>query len=284
MFTIPKANDGGGSYTIALDKSFDDRCDRDFSDYAIPDDVFNKCFLSPKVDDIENITVQMIIHLHKIADRENRSEIEEAIDTTNSFQNSPLITHKSNGSHRFRPFRKETNFNELEDTGQILSFKHLARNTIAILGNIFFGLEFFESHQDKRTTEKMIQDLKDHEITWNQGLSKHYSDYFNYKLMGHAFAQADELLKNRQNSAKESYYQRITLYALLILSGVGKLTNKSAFAIIGLAASSITLIFMLVHYGTNSFKLSQQSAELKRSLEIAEKEAGVNRLHSNPLV
>jgi hypothetical protein len=280
----------GGSYTIQLDKSDDDRCDIGlYQDYALSDEVFTKSFLSDpydakKVDDIENITVQIFAHLHSLADRVIRSEIEEALaPPTRSVQSSPVILHKSSGSQRFRPFRKETNFNEREDNGQTLRIKDVAWNTIAIVQNIFFGVEFFESHKDNRTTEKMMEDLKTDSITWNQGLRKHYSDFFNSKFMMRAFIQADELLKNRQNVAKESYKQRVTLYVLLILSVIGKLKNKSAFTIVGLAASSITLIFMLVHYGMNSFKLSQRSAELKRTLETAENEARSNRLTHHAL-
>ena len=234
------------------------------------------------MDDIELVRYQIFIHLHSFADRLKRSEIQAAIKNSSTSKQSPFLGYKSSNSHRLRPFRRETNFYEQEDSEQAVRSKHVVWKILTTLGNIFFGYEFIESHQDDSTPDQMISALKVDAVTWYQGLNKYYTPYFNSKV-NQAFHQADELLKNRQAYAKEAYYQRIALYALLVFSLIAKLSNHRVFTILGLGMSSVTLIFMLIRYGTISFSLAQLSSDLKWTVEIAEKEALNNLLLPNPL-
>jgi hypothetical protein len=228
-----------------------------------------------QVDDIENITIQIFAGLHSLADRIKRSEIVDATKPSNVklLESYVASTH----SRRFNPLRKETNFYEQEDTEQKIRTKHVVSNILFTLGSIFFGLEFFDSHQDSRTNDEMKQKTTIDKTVWTSFLKNHYKDELNV-TMNQAFTKADELLKNRQVYAKKAYYYRLTLYATLTLSLVGKVMKQKVFTILGLAASLITLIFMLILYGTNSLKQARLGADLKKLVEIAEKNAARYRL------
>lgn len=277
----PKIEPVNPSYTRGFYKSHERSREPDrFRKEAVSDEDFDQRTL----DEIDRVTDQIFIHLHSFADRLKRSEIEAAIAAKNSSttKKSPFLGYKSNNSHRLRPFRRETNFYEQEDPEQAVRSKHVVWKILTTLGKIFFGYEFIESHQDDSTPDQMIKALKIDSVIWYQELKKHYTHNFKCKV-NQAFHQAGELLKNRRAYAKEAYYQRIALYALLVFSLIAKLSNHRVFTILGLGTSSITLIYMLIRYGTTSLSRAQLSSDLKWTVEIAEKEALNNRLLSNPL-
>lgn len=257
-----------------------------FKGDAISDEDFERCYLydSPlmkkiEVDDIENITLQIFTRLHSLADRNKRSEIQAALAPTDEgpeIEDDPFLEKTDDFHHNFRPFRRETNFYAQEERERAVDTKNVARNIFSVMAKIFLGYEFLTPEQDLRTPDEMKADLNADLRTWYGGLKKHYYEYFNSK-MTYAFRQADELLTHRQAYAREAYYHRLTFYATLIISAVGKLTNHRAVAIVGLAASVITLIYMLVHYGKNSYELDKKALQLKLLVELAEKEASANR-------
>lgn len=272
----------------------------DFTDFEtdyLTDSEFQELYnLDPLVkkeaDDIENLTVQIFARLAILTDEQKRSDIEAAVstvetstlsqgstsDSTKSVLTPDIFNSQMFGaSLKLRPFRKDTNFFD-EDPTVSLQTHQVANNIFSTLGKILFGYEAFDSSRDNRSINKMKEDLRDDHLTWNTGLSQHYQRTFNLK-MDFTFNQAEKILKVKQKIYQSAYYQRITLYAFLILSSVGKLISQRLVTVLGLVASSITLIFMLTKYGTNSMQLAQLTSDLKRSLESVEKEACKYRIY-----
>ncbi len=264
-----------------------------FYEDALTDDELVDFFGSPvskksvKVDDIENITVQILSHLQSIADRRNRSDIEAAVAPVNIKQDPfsakrDSLLQKSTTS-RFRPFRKDTNFYDQEDPDQVIHTRNVAQNILSALGKVLFGYEFSDSQQDGRSDEQMEQVLRDDRSFWNGGLKLSYTTALQGR-MNTAFDQAEELLKFRQIFTNEVYYYRLTLYATVIVSVVGKLLSQRVMTMLGISAASITLIFMFTQYETNSIRLKRLASDLQRSVEAAESEACRNRVTVNQLV
>lgn len=234
------------------------------------------------VDEVETVTMQILLHLQQFADRKNRSEIEAAIVPSASnprIKKDFHVPQRTMSTHSIRAFRKDTNFYGHEELEQPIHTAHVAYNILSTLGNIFLGYEFSDSQQDSRSPEKMILALEDDKIAWN-GLQYHYKQQFRNRMEG-AFKQARALLEARQAAIKEARYQRLTLYASLILSFVGKLISQKGLTIVGLITSSITLLFMLTQYGATSVKLARLSSLLERSVGQAEAEAGDHRLEKS---
>lgn len=245
-----------------------------------------------KIDQVENITLQILAHLSSIADRQDRSEIEAAISPVKieaplspPLYNPPLdrdldlLDQKANLPifYQFQdPFRKETNFNEQEDPEVIINTTNVAYNILSTLGDIFLGYDFFNSGKNTKTDAEMEVQLRDDRTYWFKVLNKNYESHFRIKVAD-ALDRAGFLLKDRQDFAKEAYYHRLTLYATLILSLLGKLLNQKALTIFGLATSSITLIFMLTHYKTKTITLKGDSNKLKNLVATAESLAYRNR-------
>lgn len=277
---------------------------------AITDDAFQEAELyandSPKnsrkqkPDSIENITVQIFTHICSLVDRDNRQDIEDAIADpndpfspssgkkfkANAKQLSPLLEEKIeedspfnnrfNHSHRFRPFQRDSNFSD-SDIVHPIHTQNVIRNILSALASLFLGVKLFETHKDQKSLEEMKKTLKNDYFFWSKLLKDHYTTTFQAK-MHLIFQHAQELLNNRENDEKIAYYQRLTFYATLIISTVGKLLGQKVVTIVGLVASSITFLFMLTHYGSTSFKQAQQEANLKTAVDNIYHETASHRL------
>lgn len=266
-----------------------------FSGDYLSDDEFNQLQLSslsplPKkvyrkvdtpVDEVETVTMQILLHLQQFADRKNHSEIEAAIAPASNprIKKDFQVHQRTISSHSVRAFRKDTNFYGHEDLEQPIHTAHVAHNIFSTLGNIFLGYEFSNSQQDSRSPEKMMLALDDDRAAWDR-FQNYYKLPFRRRMI-ETFSQARDLLKARQIATKEARYQRLTLYASLIMSFVGKLISQKGVTILGLIASSITLLFMLTQYGATSVKLARLSSLLERSVGQAEGEAGIYRLEKS---
>jgi hypothetical protein len=260
---------------------------------CIPDDVFEKFmqYDSPKsgeLDKIENVTLQIFLHLYSCADRIKRAAVEDAIpppaeEDMNSLFGNEFFEDKSENVHRFRPFRKETNFApEEEQVEHVMRTQHVVSNIFFTLLKFLFGYEHLNPNQDRRTNEEMIEDLKNDKRAWDKLLDSHYDMNFNIK-MKHVFAQTNELLMARKNIAKYSYYQRITFFASCIVTFVGMLISQKAVIFFGLLSSVITLFIMIKHYGQSSFRIVKLETDLKYLIEQTMTETRLNRLRQPPV-
>lgn len=256
-------------------------------------------------DQIENITVQVFTHLCAFTDRDQRKEVEAAVLEVNedskenskssiskfkakySFSKIKEAFHqardkinelpyfqsqfKSNYSHQFRPFQDDDLFEEeLREEG--IPTRNIIRSSLSVLAYLFLGWERFDAKEDDENQKKIE---KDHKV-WQERLKPHYSDVFQGE-MDLIFAQAEGVSKNRQEQARSVYLQRLTFYAMLIISAIGKLISHRTVMILGLTAASITSIVMIALYGVNSFKQGQLEANLKTSILNAYNMAGTCR-------
>ena len=226
-----------------------------------------------RVDQVENVTLQIFLNLGAVADRMVRVEIEEFVEE--AYEKDPEIPKVP----RFHPFRRENHFFD-KNFEEPPHFKSVIRNIFSALGTIFLGYEFAHSRQDPRTPDEMVYDLREDRSVWDVWLSKHYTADFHAKML-HVFRLAGELLKDRKANSRKAAYQRLIFVATTILAIVAEVLGKRGYALIGGASSLITLIFMGIHYGATSFRETNQGNELKRLLEIAVNEAARNRL-DNP--
>ncbi len=232
--------------------------------------------LSPdfkRVDQVENVTLQIFLNLHAVADRLVRVEVEEFVEE--AYEKDPEVPK----AHRFHPFRRENHFFE-KNFEEPPPIKNVIRNIFSALGSIFLGFEFAHSRQDPRDPDQMIRDLREDRSAWDVWLSRHYTQDFHLKMQN-AFRKAGLLLKDRQDRARKAAYHRLFLVVTAILAIVAEILGKRGYALLGAGASAVTLLFMAVQYGATTFRETHQGNELKRLLEIAVNEAARNRL-DNP--
>lgn len=259
-------------------------------------------FKNKAPDWIENTTLQIFTHLCSFADRIKRTDIEAAVKTDNASAPSQLknTTHnfhvffqdmegpvseknlhspklKTSYSQKINPYQNDNNFYENEDEG-VKGSQSIVRIILSIFTNLFFGWELVDPKRDKRTNKDWKKVLSKDESMWNC-IKINYQDNL-HGGMEKVFNKAQKLMGDRIKSEKNVYYHRVTLYAMLIISGVGRLIKNNPVTIFGLVASSITLISMIAQYGMNSFKLTEQGMDLKTSVENIYIETAKNRLPS----
>lgn len=230
-----------------------------------------------QVDDIERITTQVLAALQSVADRRKRDDIQEAM--TIREDNETEIEDRSLQKHAFQ---KDTNFNKSTSSLHHVPTLNMLYKVYVIIKNIFLGREVLGCHDDSRTPNEMKKGLFIHFTSWKQLLTPHYQEPFNGNITN-AFLQADKLLVERQNYLKISFYQRISLYALLIIAIVGKLKNKKIITAFGLLLASVNVVGIVTYYAVSFFNQTQQGTALKDAIEKAEKEAAKNRIiHATP--
>lgn len=254
-----------------------------------------------EVDKVEDLTLRMFTHFQTIADRIPRSAIEAAIGENlaknqDGVQKKQEVQQVQDGAKnldspnldyvQFRPFGNETNFewgifNQNHHNSQI---GELTSTIFRILKDIFFGGDPTISNLrhkdlDHRTPDEMGKMLITDHTIWNceMGLKDSYSEYFRSK-MTHIFSQARDLLLGRKRYARNHFYQRITFYALLVITTCGKLMNQKVLQTSGLIFSAVTLFWMIKDYRSYFFKQRDQIHKLKSDLEEAYKEAPANRI------
>lgn len=247
---------------------------------AVADEVFEEsqqyAEVPQELDDIEGITLQIFTALYSIADRKERKDIEDVIAYPTPYEPESISeTHetKSSRSHQFRPFQKDSNFYS-DDFDPSLHSPNLMQRIVSILADLFLGIELAE--QKHQTQEEMDDMLKKNYMIWQYSLKEHYTTYFQDKIQA-AFREAEELVARRGFDEKIAYLQRITFYATLIITMIGKLVDHRRLAMFGTIASSITFLFMIVHYGTTSFREAQEAVSLKCNVDLIYYEASEYR-------
>lgn len=232
------------------------------------------------IDPVEKISTEILSHLHSVADRLDRSEIEKVNSTKEEEGSSIEILAKKSGSfNRFRPLQEETNFCETESGSKTVTVGKGGYNfdfIFSIFKNLLLGGETFDNEKDKRSAKEMIQVVKKDETAWSDLLQKHYIVEFQTK-MKKGLKCALSLLKDRQGYARWSFYERVVFYSSLALTIFAKVTSRKILANGSLKAATVTFIFMCVHYGMTSFMQSRKILELKSLTEELEKEAAISR-------
>jgi hypothetical protein len=232
----------------------------------VSDEIFDesiKVAQNTQPDRIENVTGQIFLHLISFADGTRCDELEAALTSGNTQPSSPK-ENKSH-THRFRPFERETYFSDFDLDQQPVHAQHVLYNILGAVTQIFLGWQL-SAKSDERTVEEMKKDLKRDFLTWNKVIKQHYADCLR-KQMEVAFDNASCLLEIREADEKWALWQRITFYSSLTSLGVSTLAGKHTFMVLSGLASSITVIFMIIHYGNSSFKQSQLASDLKTLLE-----------------
>lgn len=153
------------------------------------------------------------------------------------------------------PFKDQWQFKQSENSNKLFE------RFFTIMKAIFIG----EKNKSDISTR-----LNACSYGWRDACSQYYTKNY-HKKVHDAFLRASLLFKEKESYSKLSYYQRISLYASLIISTVGKLLNSSAMTFCGLASASLIFLSMIAHYAISQFKLDQESSLLKQSVEIAEK-------------
>lgn len=242
-------------------------------------------------DDIEIVTAHIFAHLYELVNRTKRKEGEDWDAILSGHSPSPRKNHFSKS---FRLLHGESHF--LDDS--YLDYPLQAENGIQDLLNavteIFFGVRF--DGRDQKTSAEMEHVLKKDQVAWNTWTShdddcdddkkirlrSYYKPYFQAK-MDQFFQNAQELLKERMDDAKSSFYCRIAFYAGLIISAVGILTSRKFVSISGVAVSLIMSGYMIVRYAISTLRQMQQESNLKRSIDSIynHNEAAKHRINLN---
>jgi hypothetical protein len=245
-----------------------------------------------QADGIENATLSIFIHLCSLADGKERKSIEAAIapidDVINSLKlsdddaiNSPKLSEnpKLNLSQRRRHFPypyKDTNFdyNDFEDsihTGNVI------HNLFTRFAEIFLGWRFIRSGEETKSIEQLRKRLSNDHTFWEKNLKKFYTESFQIS-MNEIFKKAEKVLEDRSHHERRAFLQRVTFYASLIISIVGKLLKQPTFTRLGIAAASITLIFMVTN--PRYFEQTAKETDLKNAIDLACKQGRSHRLDS----
>jgi hypothetical protein len=264
------------SYPILEDKEDRRKTSMYSNEDALPNQVFEGVELiarappsikRPEADRIENITVQIFAHLYSIADQVQRTEVENAVASNISYSpSSPQLENfKFTHAEILHPSARETNFFEENNLEQPLSIQNIVSDILSSASYLFCGWNLFNHHMNNPTPQEMKSTLYKDNKFWKEGLKRHYSKPFAAE-MKKVFRIADKLLQSRIEDEKWAFIQRLTLYATLIIAAIGKLSGHKAVLIFGLSAVALTLLFMITHYGTASFKQDQQGADLRQSI------------------
>lgn len=251
-------------------------------------------------DFIENLTLQIFSHLCSLADRVKRADIAfvgkldeksfasrlknknyshpslfQEKDRTNSEKNLNTPKLKTTYSQKIGSFQNENGFYENEEE-EVKSSRSTVYNILSIATTLFLGWELYDPKKDQRPIKICADEIEKDEVTWKL-FKNNYSDFFQVR-MDNIFTQAKDLIEFRKRNEKIDLFLRITLYATLIISGVGKLVKNNTVAIAGLAASSLTLMIMIGNYALNSFKQSEYGTSLKSSAENIYTKIAIHRI------
>lgn len=241
---------------------------------------------NPPPDDVEDITIQIFAHLLTLSDGIKRDEIEKAIllpgKEISSFSLKRLQSLQSQylkkQSLNFPPYQTGTNFYEKEgDSSEGSTPLVGAKNIYAIVTDLFLGRRIYSLQEDRRSALELSASLKLDMNTWNAKIREYYKDPFQDE-MKNIFNKAKERINIKKNFEKTIYCNRITFFSTLGLSIFAKITSFKKIFVVGFVAFSVNLIFMVIYYGKSSFKLSEQGASLKASVNKSYEKALLARL------
>lgn len=229
--------------------------------------------LSKKIepDPIENVTLQIFAHLHEIADRKVREEIEKVVDP---IANEPLSPKKQSHSYSSHYYLSDSNFLD-QDFGFPVHTPNVIQNMIDSFTELFLGWRASDD-KNQKSIHKLKEMFEDDQNSWNY-IKDDYSKEYRSK-MDNIFKTAGKLITERMQDANRAYVYRVSFYAGLIITAVGYCLSRTLTTATGLACSLSAFGFMIKHYVDFSFRQMQHESELKTAVESIYYEAGKHRL------
>lgn len=254
----------------------------DEANYSIKDDFGNylvdpqevKEFLEKekqKIDRIEELTLQFLMDIQSIADRQKRVSIDKVIgkgDEEGFLKETDESIEEIKERHldRVRPFRRDIHIFE-EGYEQPIQTNRVINNIFLIIKNIFLGYEPL-NRKTQYSTDETFKLYGKSKGVWESELKDAYPSEFVQRIEN-IFVKAKKLLYDKQTYTIQASYERYTLYALATVAWIGKLTKRPHYTIMGLVGVIATTLFMLIHYGTHSFQQSRLTTDLMRLAEEA---------------
>ncbi len=255
---------------VLLDDWYDENVtsDRVFEEAELAD-LISPLMKGQNGDRIEKITNQFIESLYAVANQDQQTEGEIATGPYHSPGSPKLESLKFTQSIASRSYSRDTNFYEESHLEQPLRIQHVVSDILSTAAYLFLGWDPLNGQKDDKTIKEIKANLYKNRVFWQKELKNYYSSYFQDK-MELAFYKAEQLIQSQMEAQKWAFIQRLTLYATLIIAAVGKLQGNRMMLMFGLSASVVTILFMIIHYGSTSFKHAQQGADLRQSLTLAE--------------
>lgn len=275
---------------------------------AVSDETFalsDRFATAQEVDDVENMTLQVITHLYSVVDRKKRTDIEQALTKNHHSEDESLFSPstKFSYSQQFRPFERDTNFNDEMDNrpihvqstvqgifstlakifwGEAVNIQEIEQSHFYSVYKIFLGQKFIDEQKELMSFNEIDKTYLDDKNVWNTYLQPHYPSMMFQKKMERAFFQAQELIKKRKADEIAAQSQRSFFYMALGFSVIGNILGQRVISILGVGVSVITFLFMLRHYGTNTFMQYQQAADLKVTMDDVYEASLTARKPSSP--
>lgn len=263
--------------------------EEDGTSYSIKDD-FGNYLVDPhevqeflekerqKIDRIEKLTLQVLMDIQSIADRQKRVSIDKVIgngDEEESLKGTDESIEDIKERHldRVRPFRRDIHIFE-EGYEQPIQTNRVLSNAFSVIKNIFLGYESLNPKTQYSTDETFKLYGKSKGV-WESELKDAYPSEFAQKIED-IFVKAQKLLYDKQTYTIQASYERYTLYALAgLLTCIKVGANRPHYTIMGWSVGvifinlmiTVTTLFMFAHYGRHSFQQSRLTTDLMRLAE-----------------
>lgn len=291
-------------------KPYEDHSFFKYEDYALEEEIEKSNQNTP--DGIENVTLQIFLHLASCADGKKRTDIEAVIEADTNELNSSLkatsskldksssaffnkiegdageklnksLNHLSSSKNPFLQedySLQENPFYENEENGLGKTFENLTK-TLSTINNLLFK-RFWTVDDDQMSTKEICDMLQKDYVTWNISIKQgNYLPYF-HEEMEIIFQKAKEMVDLMRDYEKGIYRQRITLLVTLVISALGSIFRSRIITMLGLTSFVIAMIYMITQYRFKSMKIAEERENFTNLVEKALAEAAKARIYPEP--